>query len=112
MVRDERRLRRQKDFRAAYAGGKKVFGRYVVVFYRKNDTDFNRYGVVASKKIGKAVVRNKWKRRARELIREFNGRMRQGFDVVVLGRPGVKDASFAQITKDMDGIIKRAGLYL
>lgn len=64
------RLRKRAEFQLIYRNGVRVRGRYFVVFCMRGSSDRHRLGVTASRKVGNAVVRNRWKRRVRELFRQ------------------------------------------
>lgn len=66
----ENRLRKPKEFRRVYEGGKRFEGRFMTVFVRPSETTFQRLGITASKKaVGNAVQRNRAKRLLREAFR-------------------------------------------
>ena len=59
---------------------------YLAIYARKNRTGQNRVGITTSKKLGHAVVRNRVRRRIREIYRLNRDKMRPGWDVIVVGR--------------------------
>ncbi len=64
------RLRKPREFRRVYEGGKRFEGRYMTVFVLPSETAFQRLGITASKKaVGNAVQRNRAKRLLREAFR-------------------------------------------
>ena len=65
----EKRLAKRREFLHVYETGRKLFTRYSVVFFAANDLPHSRIGVTATKKLGKANVRNKLKRWTREIYR-------------------------------------------
>ncbi|MEE0777343.1 MAG: ribonuclease P protein component, partial [Bacillota bacterium] len=60
---DKNRLKKRKDFTKTYKRGKSANGRSVILCYRKTTKPYFRIGFTVSKKVGKAVVRNKVRRR-------------------------------------------------
>lgn len=62
------------EFRRMYAKGKSGVSSCLVVYYRKNRLGHNRLGVTVSTKLGHAVVRNRVRRRIREIFRLSQGR--------------------------------------
>jgi ribonuclease P protein component len=65
-------------------GRKKRIGTYCTVVYTPNKLDRVRLGIIASKKIGNAVVRNKAKRKIREVFREIKSRINPAMDIVII----------------------------
>jgi ribonuclease P protein component len=92
-----RRLRRRAEYQAIYASGRKVFGRFVVVFAAPAPSS-GRLGVTASKRIGDATERNRAKRRIREIVRRGEP---LPFDVVVNVREGAARAPFDELRRDV-----------
>ena len=74
------------EFRRMYAKGKSGVSSCLVVYYRKNRLGHNRLGVTVSTKLGHAVVRNRVRRRIREIFRLSQGKMKQGYDCWELKR--------------------------
>jgi ribonuclease P protein component len=68
-----------------------------VVYVKRTGRDTNRLGVTVSNKIGKAVVRNKVRRRLREIYRLHEGEMQRGVDLVFVARGRSVDATYAQL---------------
>jgi ribonuclease P protein component len=100
------RIRRRPEFLRAYAQGVKQHGRFMTVFVRRSDLPVGRLGVSATKKIGPAVVRNKAKRRARELFRR--SRREPGVDLVVIPRQEFAVVSFERLEADFHAVVRRA----
>ena len=66
----------------------------LVLYARKNRTDGNRVGVTVSKKLGKAHVRNRTRRRIREVYRLNEEKFQPGWDIVVVARTKAVEAPF------------------
>ncbi|MFZ5990394.1 MAG: ribonuclease P protein component [Deinococcota bacterium] len=66
-----------------------------------------RVGIVVSKKVGKAVVRNKVRRRLREILRRMH---LPSCELVVVAQPEAAGASFAELLRDLTQALKKAGL--
>ena len=71
---------------------------YLALYARKNRTDRNRVGITVSKKLGHAVVRNRTRRRLREIYRLHEDRFLPGCDIVVVARSRAVEAPFADLT--------------
>ena len=65
---------------------------FLVLYARKNRTPGNRVGITVSKKLGKAHVRNRTRRRLREVYRLNEAKFRPGWDIVVVARTKAVDA--------------------
>ena len=59
---------------------------YLVLYARKNRSAYNRVGITASEKLGHAVVRNRVRRRLREIYRLNAHKFKPGYDIVVVAR--------------------------
>ena len=79
-------LDRDGQFQRLYKKGKSCIMPSLVMYVRKNGQGINRLGITASKKIGKAVVRNRAKRRIRELYRTNFKNLKSGYDFVIVAR--------------------------
>ena len=83
---------------------------YLVLYARKNRSDANRVGITVSKKLGKAHVRNRTRRRIREVYRMNEERFLPGWDIVVVARSKAVDAEFSRLTKSYLTLAKKAGI--
>ena len=83
---------------------------YLVLYARKNRTLINRVGITVSKKLGKAHIRNRIRRRVREVYRLNEDSFRPGWDIVVVVRGKAIDASFPQLTESYLSLARKAGL--
>ena len=83
---------------------------FLVLYARKNRTTENRIGITVSKKLGKAHVRNRTRRRIREVYRLNEAKFCPGWDIVVVARSKAVDAAFSQLTKSYLTLAKKAGL--
>ena len=71
----------------------------LVLYARKNRTGCNRVGITVSKKLGKAHIRNRTRRRIREVYRLNEEKFQPGWDIVVVARTKAVDAPFDKLTK-------------
>ena len=96
-------------FRRLYSTSGHANG-FLVLYARKNRSACNRIGITASKKLGHAVVRNRVRRRLREVYRLNEDRFTPGWDIVVVARTRCIDASFSQLTKAYLSLAEKAGI--
>ena len=83
---------------------------YLVLYARKNRTDENRVGITVSKKLGKAHVRNRVRRRLREVYRLNEQRFQSGWDIVVVARGKAVAADFQKLTDAYLQLAEKAGI--
>ncbi len=83
---------------------------YLVLYARPNKSQANRVGITVSKKLGKAHVRNRTRRRLREIYRLNEACFQPGWDIVVVARTKAVDADFGKLTKSYLTLAKRAGI--
>lgn len=96
---------RKKDFNNVFRKGRARVGRLVFLKFLKNDLNNSRFGFVVSTKISrKAVVRNKIKRRLREIVRQSN--IEPGFDVVIIAKPEITDSNYQDIKNELKNLFK------
>lgn len=105
------RIARRADFLRAYEEGRQIHGRFVVIFALTNPFGHPRLGVTATRKMGKAHVRNKAKRRVREVFRRQRGLLRLescAADFVVNLKTSAAKASWTELERDLTRTLGRA----
>ena len=83
---------------------------YLVLYARKNRMQTNRVGITVSKKLGKAHIRNRIRRRIREVYRLSEEKFQPGWDIVVVARSKALDAPFDALTESYLSLAKKAGV--
>ena len=83
---------------------------YLVLYARPNREDKNRIGITVSKKLGHAVIRNRIRRRLREVYRLHEASFLPGWDVVVVARSRCIDAPFDTLCKAYLSLAEKAGI--
>ena len=96
-------------FRRLYATSGHANG-YLVLYARKNRMNTNRVGVTVGKKLGHAVVRNRVRRRLREVYRLNEERFAPGWDIVVVARTRCIQADFGKLTQAYLSLAEKAGI--
>lgn len=102
------RLRQRADFLAAATGPRAPVSGFVLQARHRDEPGSARIGFTVSKKVGNAVERNRVKRRLREIVRlSPEGRMRTGYDYVLIGRRAALDLSFERMVQDFERALGR-----
>ena len=96
-------------FRRLYATSGHANG-YLVLYAKKNRTATNRVGLTVGKKIGHAVVRNRVRRRLREIYRLNEDKFCPGWDIVVVARSRCIGADFQKLTDAYLSLAEKAGI--
>lgn len=92
-------IKQNYEFRRMYAKAKSGVSPYLVVYFRPNKRGHNRLGVTVSAKLGHAVVRNRVRRRIREIFRLSQGQLKQGYDVIVVARGRSVQAEYKELER-------------
>lgn len=92
-------LKENAVFRRLYYKGASAGNRYLVVYCRRNGLDKNRLGLTVSTKLGHAVVRNRMRRRLREIYRADEGSLLHGYDIVIVARSAAIEAEFSKLCR-------------
>ena len=108
-MRNQQRLIRSSQFAAVFSAGKGWANDLLVLKAVPNELDFNRFGLIVSKKVDqRAVIRNRVRRRLREVVRLTP--VSSGRDIVIIARKGAADASYNNIETALISLLNRAGL--
>lgn len=83
---------------------------YLVLYARKNRTESNRVGITVGKKLGKAHIRNRTRRRIREVYRLNEEKFQPGWDIVVVARSRAVEAPFDKLMKSYLTLAQKAGV--
>jgi len=96
----QERIRKKKEFLFLYKKGNRYRGRYFILIYLTNDLSYSRMAVVASKKVGRAVVRNKVKRRLRTLYRRNKHVLQKNLDFVIIAKKEAHEVPWLVLRDD------------
>ena len=92
-------LKKNYEFRRLYNKGKSAVTPYLVLYVRRTRRDNNRLGLTVSNKIGKAVVRNRIRRRLREIYRLNREKMPAGYDIIIVARVRAAEAPYRKLER-------------
>jgi ribonuclease P protein component len=97
----EARLVRRGDFDAVYRAGKRRSSPHFTVFFRATQLPQSRFGFSIKKALGRAVLRNRIRRRTREIVRCHRLEIPAGWDIVIHPKNSVAQAKCATLTSDL-----------
>jgi ribonuclease P protein component len=100
------KLVRRGEFDAVYRAGKRRSSSHFTVFFRANELPHSRFGFSIKKALGGAVVRNRIRRRVREVVRCHRLEIPAGWDIVIHPKSSVARAEFAALTADLLRLLK------
>lgn len=103
-------LKESHLFRRLYHKGRSAANGYLVLYCRRNGTQENRIGLTVSRKLGHAVVRNRVRRRLREIYRLHEASFLPGWDVVVVARSRAVTASYQSLERAYLSLARKLGL--
>jgi len=101
------RLRKRAGFLATQGRGKKLHTDSFLVFALPTDRQLTRIGVTVSKKVGKAVERNRVKRLVREAFRRRKALFPAGLDLVFVAKRQAVQASYEQVVREIEKLCSR-----
>jgi ribonuclease P protein component len=92
---------RRGEYDAVYRTGQRRSNSHFTVFFRANQLPESRFGFSIKKALGGAVVRNRIRRRVREIVRCHRQEIPRGWDIVIHPKKSVERAEFAALTADL-----------
>jgi len=107
-VRGEQYLTKTAQYGLVYNKGSSWASNLVVMKALPSGLDLSRYGFSVSRRVGKAVIRNRVKRLLREILRQTS--LQPGWDIVIIARVPAARASYTALDKSVQNLLVRAGL--
>lgn len=104
-------IKNNYEFRRLYQRGKSAGTSRIVIYCRKNNSQISRLGITVSTKIGKAVKRNRVRRRFREIYRNNKSALADGYDIIMVARVKSRYSSYQELEADYISLLKKLGLY-
>ena len=103
-------IKENREFSYMYRRGNFLSSDCLIIYYRKNRFPFNRLGITVSKKVGKAVIRNRVRRRIKESYRELEGSLPAAYDFVIVARSSAASSDYHKIMSALKYMLRKAGL--
>ena len=109
-MRPEVTVKENRDFRRIYRKGRSAVSPCMVVYCQKNRQGRSRLGVTVSTKLGHAVVRNRVRRRLREIYRLNLAKTEAGYDVIVVARIRAAHTPYQKLEREYLSLLGKLGL--
>ncbi len=103
-------IKKNTDFKRVYNHKKSKANTFLVIYKMKNDYDYSRLGISVSKKVGNAIIRNKTRRRLKEIFRLNEHKIKQSYDIIVIVRIRAKDITYKDLEKNFIYLLKKSNL--
>ena len=104
-------LKKNKEFKKVYSTGESRATANLVLYTKPNNLEDNRYGFSISKKIGKAVIRNKLRRRLKEILRLNDAKIKKGYDLIFIARKAVVELDYKKLERNVYKLLQKAGIW-
>lgn len=101
-------LKHDRDFQKVYKKKNVTGNKIYTMFIRSNGLSNSRIGFVITKKFGNAVTRNKFKRRLRMILKDYE--LKGGFDIVLILKKDKSDTSYSELKRSFEHILRKKGL--
>lgn len=106
------RLTRRREYVAVFEHGRKRVGPEFICFSVPRDGQGRKFGFAVSRKVGKAVVRNRVKRYLREIYRAHRAYLSEDIHLVLVARPRAAELDFHQCAEAVRRLLREGGLLL
>jgi ribonuclease P protein component len=99
-------IKNNREYKAVYNCNNSVSDYNLVLFFKKNNLGYNRFGFTAAKKIKKAVTRNTIRRRLKEIVRVNEFKLKSDYDIILMARVNASDSDYRSLEKSFSKLIK------
>ena len=105
------RIRHKRDFERLQRQGRKLYATHFLIVVDKAETPHSRIALAVTKKVEpRAVVRNKLRRRLKEIFRLTHTKLTANFDILIIARKDAQKCEFAQVKREVLGALHHGGL--
>lgn len=104
-------LKKNYEFVKAFKKGKFFAGKYLILYALNNNSNINRLGITASKKVGKSVKRNRLRRLIKENYRLLEGFIKSGFDLVFVARSNEETPGILDVRREMKFLLRKLNVF-
>lgn len=108
-------MKKKYEFKYVFSKGKFFYGNYINMYLQKNNKKYNKLAIAVSKKQGKAVVRNRFKRLIKENYKNSEVNIKSGYNILFIVNKNkvekTKNITFNDIKENIDILFKKSGLY-
>ena len=101
------KLKKEKDFEKLFKKGKSFKNGFLILKIVQNNLEESRFGFIVSQKVSKkAVLRNKVKRRLRDIVQQNMVKIKKGADVALIALPGLEKKNFLETKETLNKLLK------
>lgn len=111
MLKRVNRLKKRYQFNYVYKSGEHFSCEHLVLYVSSSKTKSIKVGFAVTKKVGHAVVRNKIRRRLREIVQKQLPNLKQNYNIIVVAKENIAGASFEKLSIEMNKLLKKANLF-
>ncbi len=104
------RIRKKSEYAAVFSDSRKVVDRYFVCYLATQEQQGSKMGLAVSRKVGKAVTRNRIKRYLREFFRTHRERLKMPCQFVMVARPSAADLDYETCVQTVQRLLQRGGV--
>lgn len=103
-------IKKNIEYKSVYNCNDSISDYNLVLFVKKNNFGYNRFGFTAAKKIKKAVSRNVIRRRLKEIVRLNERNFKEGYDIVIMARVNAIESDYKNLEKSFNKLMRRKSL--